>query len=55
MIIMVPRNILYIIAIILFVGWTFSFLIWGVGKLIHIMLIIGLLAFVLGLFKKKGV
>jgi len=55
MIIMVPRNILYIIAIILFVGWSFSLILWGVGKLIHIMLIIALVAFVLGIFKKKGV
>ncbi len=37
-------SLLYIIAVILVIGWALGFLVYGAGALIHILLIIAIIA-----------
>lgn len=37
-------SLLYIIAIILIIGWALGFFVYGVGSLIHILLVIAIIA-----------
>ncbi len=41
------NNLLYIIAIILVVGWIFGFFVYDTGGIIHVLLIIALIAVIL--------
>ncbi len=52
---MIHRSLLYIIAVILFIGWAVGFFIWRPGPLIHIMALLALIAFVLGVTRKEGI
>nr|WP_320023246.1 lmo0937 family membrane protein [uncultured Draconibacterium sp.] len=47
------RSLLYIIAVILVIGWIFSFLVYSVGSLIHILLILAVISILLSLIKKR--
>lgn len=49
------RNLLYIIAVILVIGWVFGFFVYSVGGLIHILLVIALIAVLLRLIGGKSV
>jgi len=46
------RTLFYIIAVILLLGWAFGTFVYAVGKLIYILLVLGIVAFVLGLARK---
>ncbi|WP_428327989.1 lmo0937 family membrane protein [Mucilaginibacter sp.] len=45
-------NILYIIAVILVIGWAISFFGYAAGGLIHILLVIAVIAFILGIIRR---
>nr|WP_319999126.1 lmo0937 family membrane protein [uncultured Draconibacterium sp.] len=47
------RSLLYIIAVILVIGWIFGFLVYSVGSLIHILLILAVISILLSLIKKR--
>ena len=40
-------NILYLIAVILVIGWLFGFVVYNVGGIIHILLVIAIIAVIL--------
>ena len=47
------RTILYLIAVILVIGWVFGFY-WGsAGNLIHILLVIAIIAVLLGIIRRS--
>ena len=43
------NNLLYIIAVILVIGWIFGFFVYSAGGIIHILLVIAIIAVVLNL------
>ncbi len=43
------RSILYLIAVILIVGWLLGAFVWTAGKLIHVLLILAVISLLLGL------
>jgi hypothetical protein len=45
-------NILYIIAVLLIIGWAIGFLGYAAGGLIHILLVIAVIAFLLGIIRR---
>ncbi|HZH71500.1 MAG TPA: lmo0937 family membrane protein [Mariniphaga sp.] len=47
------RTLLYIIAIILVIGWILGFFILSLGKLIHILLIFAIISILLSLIKGR--
>lgn len=49
------KGILFIIGIILIIGWLFGFVVYHVaGFLIHLLLIIGIIMIIANLFSKKS-
>lgn len=46
------RNILYIIAVILVISWAIGFFGYAAGGLIHILLVIAIIAFILGIIRR---
>lgn len=44
-------NLLYVIAVLLVIGWAIGFLAYGVGGIIHLLLVIALIAFLLRIIK----
>jgi hypothetical protein len=47
------RSLLYLIAVILVIGWIFGFFIYPVGGgLIHILLVIAVIALLLGIIRR---
>lgn len=49
------RNLLYIIAVILVIGWAFGFFVYSTGGLIHILLVIAVITILLRLIGGKKV
>ncbi|QHI34993.1 hypothetical protein IMCC3317_03390 [Kordia antarctica] len=49
------RGLLYIIAVILVIGWALGFFVYSSGGLIHILLVIAVIAVLLRLIGGKGV
>ncbi|QIA09317.1 lmo0937 family membrane protein [Draconibacterium halophilum] len=47
------RSLLYIIAVVLVIGWIFGFLVYSLGSLIHILLILAVISILLSLIKKS--
>jgi Family of unknown function (DUF5670) len=45
------NNLLYLIAVILIIGWIFGFFFYSAGNLIHILLVIAVIAIVLRLIR----
>jgi hypothetical protein len=45
------NNLLYIIAVILIIGWIFGFFVYSAGGLIHVLLVIAVIAIVLRLIR----
>ena len=43
------NNLLYIIAVILVIGWIFGFFVYSAGGIIHILLVIAIVAVLLNL------
>jgi hypothetical protein len=46
------RGLLYIIAVILVIGWALGFFVYSAGGLIHILLVIAIIALLLGLIRR---
>lgn len=46
------NSLLYIIAIILIIGWAIGFFFTAIGSLIHVLLVIAVIAFLLGLIRR---
>lgn len=49
------RSLLYLIAVVLVIGWALGFFVYSVGGLIHILLVIAVIAILLRLIGGKGV
>ncbi|NJM26605.1 MAG: lmo0937 family membrane protein [Bacteroidia bacterium] len=48
-------NLLYLIAVILIIGWVLGFFVYSVGGLIHILLIIAIIAILFRLISGRSV
>jgi hypothetical protein len=48
-------DLLYILAIILIIGWIFGYFVFSVGGLIHILLVVAVIAIVLRLIRGRSV
>ena len=48
-------GLLYIIAVILVIGWVLGFFVWNLGSLIHILLVIALIAVIFRLIRGRGI
>lgn len=46
------RSLLYIIAVILVIGWVLGFFVWSASGLIHILLVLAVIALLLGLIRR---
>ncbi|WP_143822397.1 lmo0937 family membrane protein [Mucilaginibacter pedocola] len=46
------RGILYIIAVILVIGWLFGFFYTNTGGIIHVLLVIAIIALLLGVIRR---
>jgi len=46
------RGLLYIIAVILVIGWAFGFFYAGAGSIIHVLLVIAIIALLLGVIRR---
>ena len=46
------RSILYVIAVILVIGWAIGFLGYHAGGIIHILLVIALISIILGVIRR---
>jgi hypothetical protein len=45
------RSILYLIAVILVVGWLLGFFVYSAGGLIHILIVLAVISLILGLMR----
>lgn len=45
-------SILYIVAVILIIGWALGVFVYSVGGLIHVLLVIAIIALILGLIRR---
>ncbi|HEY8896873.1 MULTISPECIES: lmo0937 family membrane protein [Niastella] len=45
------RSILYLIAVILIIGWLLGFFVYSAGGLIHILIVLAVISLILGLMR----
>jgi len=48
-------DLLYILAVILIIGWLLGYFVFSVGGLIHILLVVAIIAVILRLIRGRGV
>ena len=48
------RSILYLIAVVLIIGWLVGFFAYSVGGLIHILLVLAIISLLLGVINKSA-
>lgn len=48
------RSILYIVAVILVIGWILGFFVYSAGGLIHILLVLAVISILLSLINRGG-
>jgi hypothetical protein len=46
------RGLLYIVAVILIIGWAFGFFYYSAGGIIHVLLVIAIVALLLGVIRR---
>ena len=46
------RNILYIVAVVLIIGWLLGAFYWKVGGVIHILIILAVISLLLGIIRR---
>ncbi len=46
------RSILYLIAVIVVIGWVFGFFVYDAGGLIHLLLVIAVISVLLGVIRR---
>ncbi len=51
----IMRTILYIIAVVLIIGWILGAFVWSAGHLIHFLLVLAIISFLLGLIRRGGI
>lgn len=49
------RSLLYVIAVILLIGWALGAFAWHAGNLIYILLVLAIISFLLGVIRKGNV
>ncbi|WP_156133271.1 lmo0937 family membrane protein [Lacinutrix sp. Hel_I_90] len=49
------RSLLYIIAVLLIIGWALGFFAYSAGGLIHVLLVVAVIAILLRLIGGKGI
>ena len=49
------RNLLYLVAVILIIGWVIGFFAYSVGSVIHILLVIAIIAILLNVIQGRKV
>lgn len=49
------NSLLYLIAVVLVIGWVFGFFVYSAGSLIHILLVIALIAVLFRLIRGRGI
>ncbi|MFZ1798601.1 MAG: lmo0937 family membrane protein [Chitinophagaceae bacterium] len=47
------RSILYIIAVVLVIGWLLGFFVYGSTGLIHILIVLAVISLIIGLMQKS--
>jgi hypothetical protein len=45
-------NLLYLVAVILIIGWVLGFFVYSAGGMIHILLVIAIIALLLGVIRR---
>jgi hypothetical protein len=45
------RSILYLIAVILIIGWLLGFFVYSAGGLIHVLIVLAVISLILGLMR----
>ena len=50
----IMNSILYIVAVILIIGWVLGAFVYSVGGLIHILLVIAIIAIILGVIRGRS-
>jgi len=51
----IMRSLLYLVAVVLIIGWALGFFVYSAGGLIHILLVIAVIAILLRLIGGKGI
>ena len=46
------RNILYILAVLLVIGWILGVFVWSASGIIHILIVLAIIAFLLGIIRR---
>jgi hypothetical protein len=46
------RSLLYLIAVILIIGWILGFFVYSAGGMIHILLVIAIIALLMGVIRR---
>ncbi len=49
------RSLLYIIAVILLIGWALGTFAWNAGNLIYILLVLAVISFLLGVIRRGDI
>jgi hypothetical protein len=49
------RSLLYLIAVILIIGWLLGAFVWNAGGLIHILLVIAIISLLIGFIRRGSV
>lgn len=49
------RSLLYIIAVILLIGWLLGAFVWNAGNIIYILLVLAIISFLLGVIRRGDV
>jgi hypothetical protein len=49
------RSILYIVAVVLIIGWAIGTFAYAAGSLIHILLVIAVISLILGIMRRDAV
>jgi len=47
-------NLLYIVAVILIIGWALGFFVYSAGSIIHLLLVIAVIAILLQVIRGRG-
>jgi hypothetical protein len=45
------RNLLYIVAVVLVIGWAIGFFVYSVGAIIHVLLVIAVISIILTIIR----
>ncbi len=46
------RSLLYVIAVILLIGWALGMFVWNAGNMMYILLVLAVISFLLGIIRR---